>query len=101
MMYKTAQESTLDLLDCLNTYTEFLDKLLYALLSVAGVLPVQIEDDSLQLSSSEPAPPIPPRLGDLEDEDDEELPPALPPPLAPEDIPLSPPLSTECVTLQY
>ena len=63
---------------------------MYALPSGAGVLPVQIEDDTLQLSSSEPAPPIPPRLE--EDENDEELPPALPPPLAPEDIPLSPPL---------
>ena len=68
------------------------NKFVYALPSVAGVLPVQIEDDSLQLSSSEPAPTIPPRLGDLEDEDDEDSPPALPPPLAPEDIPLSPPL---------
>ena len=36
--------------------------------------------------------------GDLEDEDDDELPPALPPPLVPEDIPLSPlPPSTEYV----
>ena len=66
---------------------------MYVLPSGAGVLPVQIEDDSLQLSSSEPVPPIPPRLGDLEDEDDDDSPPALPPPLAPEDIPLS---SSQC-----
>ena len=58
---------------------------------VVGVLSVEVADDSntLQSSTSEPAPLLPPRGIGGTDDDDDDQPPPVPPPLAPADISLT------------